>query len=54
MMNNSENSFGNTAQNLQSAIDGESYENTTMYPDFAQIAKDEGHKDEGFDVQHHH
>ena len=27
------------------AIDGESYENLTMYPDFAQIAKDEGHKE---------
>jgi len=37
--------FGNTKENLQLAIDGESYENTTMYPDFAQIAKDEGHKE---------
>ncbi|WP_419765116.1 MAG: ferritin family protein [Arcobacter sp.] len=37
--------FGNTSENLQYAIDGESYENTTMYPDFAQIAADEGHKD---------
>ncbi|MCK5110208.1 MAG: desulfoferrodoxin FeS4 iron-binding domain-containing protein [Arcobacteraceae bacterium] len=54
MTNNSEDDFnkssgdttcGNTAQNLQMAIDGESYENTTMYPDFAQIAKDEGHKE---------
>jgi desulfoferrodoxin-like iron-binding protein len=45
MTNNSEDSFGSTAQNLQYAIDGESYENTTMYPDFAQIAKDEGHKE---------
>ena len=45
MINNSEDSFGNTAQNLQYAIDGESYENTTMYPDFAQVAKDEGHKE---------
>lgn len=45
MVNDSEDSFGNTAQNLQMAIDGESYENTTMYPDFAQIAKDEGHKE---------
>jgi desulfoferrodoxin-like iron-binding protein len=40
--NSSEDSFGNTAQNLQMAIDGESYENVTMYPDFAKIAKDEG------------
>ena len=45
MNNDSEESFGTTAQNLQYAIDGESYENTTMYPDFAQIAKDEGHKE---------
>ncbi|MDQ7045525.1 MAG: ferritin family protein [Sulfurimonas sp.] len=45
MMNDSENSFGNTKENLQMAIDGESYENVTMYPDFAQIAKDEGHKE---------
>ncbi len=45
MLTESENNFGNTAENLQMAIDGESYENTTMYPDFAQIAKDEGHKE---------
>lgn len=45
MQNNSENNFGNTKENLQMAIDGESYENTTMYPDFAQIAKDDGHKE---------
>ncbi|WP_428026790.1 ferritin family protein [Arcobacter sp.] len=37
--------FGNTSENLQYAIDGESYENTTMYPDFAKIAAEEGHKD---------
>ncbi|MDD2896758.1 MAG: ferritin family protein [Aliarcobacter sp.] len=34
-----------TSGNLQYAINGESYENTTMYPDFAKIAKDEGHAD---------
>ena len=45
MINNSEESFGNTKENLQMAIDGESYENITMYPDFAQIAKEEGHKE---------
>ena len=45
MANNSENSFGDTKANLQMAIDGESYENTTMYPDFAAIAKEEGHKE---------
>lgn len=35
--------FGDTVENLQYAIDGESYENVTMYPDFAKIAKDDGH-----------
>ncbi|BFU78600.1 ferritin family protein [Arcobacter sp. 15-2] len=45
MKNDSEDNFGNTAQNLQEAIDGESYENVTMYPDFATIAKEEGHKE---------
>jgi len=43
MATDSENNFGNTKENLQAAINGESYENTTMYPDFAKIAKDEGH-----------
>ena len=43
MKNNSENNFGDTKENLQSAIDGENYENITMYPDFAKIAKDEGY-----------
>ena len=37
--------FGDTVENLNYAIDGESYENTTMYPDFAAIAKEEGHKE---------
>ena len=45
MANNSEDSFGDTKANLQYAIDGESYENVTMYPDFAAIAKEEGHKE---------
>ena len=45
MMSGSDNNFGNTKENLQSAIDGESYENVTMYPDFAQVAKDEDHKE---------
>jgi desulfoferrodoxin-like iron-binding protein len=45
MQSDSENSFGNTKENLQMAIDGESYENVTMYPDFAEIAKQEGHKE---------
>ena len=45
MTSNSDNNFGNTKENLQTAIDGESYENLEMYPEFAQIAKDEGHKE---------
>ena len=45
MASGSEDSFGKTKENLQYAIDGESYENVTMYPDFAEIAKQEGHKE---------
>ena len=41
----SENNFGDTKENLQDAINGESYENVTMYPDFATIAKEEGEKE---------
>ena len=37
--------FGNTIENLNEAIEGESYENLTMYPDFAAVAKEEGHKE---------
>ena len=40
-----ENSFGTTEENLQDAINGENYENTTMYPDFAKIAKEEGYRE---------
>lgn len=45
MSSGSENDFGNTEENLQDAIDGESYENSTMYPDFAEIAKADGEKE---------
>ena len=45
MKNETENNFGNTLENLQMAINGESYENLTMYPDFAEIAKEEGYKE---------
>ncbi len=45
MVNESENSFGDTKENLQEAINGENYENISMYPDFAEIAKEEGHKE---------
>ncbi len=34
--------YGTTAENLQSAIDGENYEHTQMYPEFAEIAESEG------------
>jgi len=34
--------FGSTEQNLQSAIAGETYEFTQMYPGFAKAARDEG------------
>ncbi len=43
MKNASEQSWGDTIANLQDAIAGESYENLTMYPEFAKIAKEEGH-----------
>jgi len=45
MLNDSEESWGTTKENLQMAIDGESYENLTMYPDFAEIAKQDGNKE---------
>ena len=45
MLTQSDNNFSNTAENLQYAIDGESYENVTMYPDFAKIAKEEGYSE---------
>lgn len=34
--------IGTTADNLKAAADGERYENTTMYPEFAGIADEEG------------
>jgi rubrerythrin len=34
--------FGNTEQNLQAAIAGETYEYTEMYPGFAKTAREEG------------
>ncbi|HIE05968.1 MAG TPA: rubrerythrin family protein [bacterium (Candidatus Stahlbacteria)] len=34
--------IGNTAENLKEAASGENYEHTTMYPQFADIAKKEG------------
>ena len=43
MVSGTDNNFGDTKENLGHAIEGESYENTTMYPDFAAIAKEEGY-----------
>jgi rubrerythrin len=34
--------IGDTADNLKAAAEGENYEHTTMYPEFARIAKGEG------------
>jgi rubrerythrin len=35
--------LGSTAENLKAAIDGETYEYTKMYPEFAQKAEEEGY-----------
>jgi rubrerythrin len=37
--------LGNTKENLKAAILGEHYENTRMYPEFAEVAEKEGFKD---------
>ena len=37
--------LSDTAANLQEAIDGEHYETTTMYPEFAEAAQAEGNKE---------
>lgn len=34
--------YGTTAENLAAAIEGEHYENSSMYPEFAQVAESEG------------
>lgn len=34
--------IGNTVSNLEAAADGENYEHTTMYPEFADVAEKEG------------
>jgi rubrerythrin len=40
--------FGDTSANLQTAADGEDYEFVSMYPEFAQIAEDEGYPEIAF------
>ena len=37
--------IGTTTENLQAAAAGENYEHTSMYPSFAQTARDEGFND---------
>lgn len=37
--------LGNTAENIKASIDGENYEYTVMYPEFADTAEEEGFKD---------
>lgn len=37
--------IGTTLENLMHAYEGETYEHTTMYPEFAKIAMEEGFKD---------
>ncbi len=37
--------LGATEDNLKAAIAGENYEHTKMYPEFADVAEDEGHPD---------
>ena len=37
--------IGSTLENLQAAVAGENYEVTTMYPEFAKAAAEEGFKD---------
>ena len=39
--------YGTTEENLVAAICGENYEHTKMYPEFAQVAKQEGLEDIG-------
>lgn len=39
------NGIGDTKKNLQAAIDGESHENDSMYPEFARVAREEGFED---------
>ncbi len=35
--------LGDTVENIKDAIKGENHEHTTMYPEFAKTAEDEGH-----------
>ena len=37
--------YGTTEENLQAAIDGEHFEHSSMYPEFAEKAKEEGYEE---------
>ncbi|KYH38680.1 MAG: rubrerythrin, partial [Candidatus Bathyarchaeota archaeon B23] len=37
--------IGNTAENLKAAAEGERYEYTEMYPEFARVAEEEGFRE---------
>lgn len=37
--------IGNTSENLKAAAEGENYEHTDMYKEFAQVAREEGFND---------
>ncbi len=37
--------FGSTEENLKAAIEGENYEHSDMYPEFAKVAEEEGYKE---------
>jgi rubrerythrin len=37
--------IGTTEKNLKSAVEGETYENTEMYPGFAKTAREEGYSE---------
>ncbi len=39
------NGIGSTAENLKEAIEGENYEHSSMYPEFAKTAEEEGFYD---------
>jgi rubrerythrin len=52
--------IGTTAENLKAAANGENYEYTDMYKEFAEVAEKEGFKDLAYkfravgEIEHHH
>ncbi len=43
--------LGNTVENLKAAIAGENFENATLYPEFADVAENEGHKQVAYRIR---